>query len=83
MGEHLTTALQATLETTARTVIAWRTLRASAVTRLRDERGEGVISVALAVLIIAGIGVLVWAGFQTFWETTESKTSSNINQIGG
>jgi hypothetical protein len=76
MGEHLGGAV-------IRAAIAWQTVRARAAQRRRDQRGEGVISVALAVLIIAGIGVLVWAGFQTFWETTESKTSSNINQIGG
>jgi hypothetical protein len=76
MGEHLANYAM-------RSIVAWRTAVASAGQRLRDERGEGVISVALAVLIIAGIGVLVWAGFQTFWETTESKTNSNISQIGG
>ena len=32
--------------------------------RIRDERGEGVISAAIAVLIVAGLGALMWVGFR-------------------
>ncbi|HZA00244.1 MAG TPA: hypothetical protein VE575_15900 [Acidimicrobiales bacterium] len=49
----------------------------------RDDRGEGVISAALAVLIMAFLGALMWVGFRTMWETTEQKTNEQIEQIGG
>lgn len=56
---------------------------ANTVDSWRDERGEGVISVAIAVLIMAALGALVWVGFQTFWSGTESRTQSQLDQIGG
>ena len=46
--------------------------------RLRDERGEGVISAAIAVLIVAGLGALMWVGFRTIWQTAEANTTSQI-----
>ncbi len=51
--------------------------------RLRDERGEGVISAAIAVLIVAALGALMWVGFRSIWQTTEANTNSQISQIGG
>lgn len=48
-----------------------------------DDRGEGVISVAIAVLIMAFLGAAMWVGFQSMWETTSSKTSDQVDQIGG
>lgn len=51
--------------------------------RLRaDDRGEGVISAAIAVLIMAGIGALMWVGFKTMWEDTESNTKDKVAEIG-
>ncbi|MGI9600478.1 MAG: hypothetical protein ACR2QE_01235 [Acidimicrobiales bacterium] len=47
------------------------------------QRGEGVISMAIAVLIIAALGVLMWVGFQTLWQTTEADISDQVGQIGG
>lgn len=47
-----------------------------------DERGEGVISAAIAVLIMAGIGALMWVGFKTIWEDTESNTRDKVTEIG-
>ena len=49
----------------------------------RDDRGEGVISAALAVLIMAFLGALMWVGFKEMWDTTEQKTNDQIEQIGG
>jgi hypothetical protein len=49
----------------------------------RDDRGEGVISAAIAVLIMAFLGALMWMGFRTMWDTTEEKTNEQIEQIGG
>jgi hypothetical protein len=51
--------------------------------RLRGQRGEGVISAAIAVLIVAFLGALMWVGFQQIWTNAESQTNEQINQIGG
>lgn len=48
----------------------------------RDDRGEGVISAAIAVLVMAGIGALMWVGFKTMWEDTESNTKDKVAEIG-
>ncbi|MGY9074248.1 MAG: hypothetical protein ACKVHU_15010 [Acidimicrobiales bacterium] len=61
------------------------TLRSFLVTereRMNDEHGEGVISAAIAVLIIASLGALMWIGFRTIWENAESTTNSKISEIG-
>lgn len=47
------------------------------------DRGEGVISAAIAVLIMAGLGALMWVGFRTIWEDTESTTKDKVAEIGG
>jgi len=47
-----------------------------------DDRGEGVISAAIAVLIMAGIGALMWVGFRAIWEDTESNTRDKVAEIG-
>ena len=47
-----------------------------------DDRGEGVISAAIAVLIMAGIGALMWVGFKTIWEDTETNTKGKVAEIG-
>ena len=36
-----------------------------------DDRGEGVISAAIAVLIMAFLGVLMWVGLRGTWQSTE------------
>jgi TRAP-type C4-dicarboxylate transport system permease small subunit len=51
--------------------------------RCRDQRGEGVISAAIAVLIVAFLGALMWVGFQQIWANAEAQTTEQINQIGG
>jgi len=47
-----------------------------------DERGEGVISAAIAVLIMAFLGAAMWIGFQRMWKTTEATTQTKVEQIG-
>lgn len=47
-----------------------------------DDRGEGVISAAIAVLIVAFLGALMWVGFKQIWGTTKNKTDQQITQIG-
>lgn len=59
---------------------AWLAISAR---RMRsDERGEGVISAAIAVLIMAGIGALMWVGFRAMWEDTEDNTRDKVAEIG-
>ncbi len=50
--------------------------------RGRGDRGEGVISAAIAVLIMAGIGALMWVGFKAIWEDTEDNTRDKVTEIG-
>ncbi|HEC09555.1 MAG TPA: hypothetical protein ENI86_08310 [Acidimicrobiales bacterium] len=59
-----------------------RSLAVSTGQRLRDESGEGVISAAIAVLIVAGLGALMWVGFRSIWQDAESTTRSKISEIG-
>ena len=61
-------------------LVRWWTLPPAP--RARDERGEGVISAAIAVLIMAGIGALMWVGFKTIWEDTEGNTKDKVSEIG-
>jgi TRAP-type C4-dicarboxylate transport system permease small subunit len=48
----------------------------------RDERGEGVISAAIAVLIMSFLGVIMWAGFKTTLGNAQSNVDTQISQIG-
>lgn len=50
--------------------------------RFKGDRGEGVISAAIAVLIMAFLGAAMWIGFQQMWKTTEATTNEKITQIG-
>lgn len=50
--------------------------------RLRGDHGEGVISAAIAVLIMAFLGAAMWVGFQQMWHTTQTTTNDRITQIG-
>jgi hypothetical protein len=47
-----------------------------------DDRGEGVISTAIAVLVMAGIGALMWVGFRSIWQDAESNTREKVAEIG-
>jgi hypothetical protein len=50
--------------------------------RTAGDRGEGVISVAIAVLIMAFLGAAMWVGFQGMWQTTSDRTNEQMSQIG-
>ncbi len=65
------------------TLRAYVWARALAATLVKDEAGEGVISTAIAVLIMAALGAVMWVGFQAIWGNASSKTTSQINTIGG
>ena len=65
-----------------RALEAIRYLASRAAHRLRADGGEGVISAAIAVLIMAGIGALMWIGFRSMWQTTEANTNDKVAEIG-
>jgi hypothetical protein len=71
--------------TTGRRVASGLVRSAAAVARWRgrDERGEGVISAAIAVLIMAFLGALMWVGFRAIWEDSEENIRSQTERIGG
>jgi hypothetical protein len=48
----------------------------------RDERGEGVISAAIAVLIMAFIGVGMWVAFNATFQSTAKHVNNQVNCIG-
>jgi len=50
--------------------------------RRRGERGEGVISTAIAVLIMALLGAAMWLTFDSIWSDTAENTEDQVNIIG-
>ncbi|HEV8297039.1 MAG TPA: hypothetical protein VGQ20_07080 [Acidimicrobiales bacterium] len=50
--------------------------------RTSGERGEGVISAAIAVLIVAFIGAAMWVAFNSIWNDSEARIRANVEQIG-
>jgi hypothetical protein len=66
----------------------WQTTaRAQALDRVvtavrADEAGEGVISAAIAVLIMAFLGVGLWLAFKATLGSTTKNVDSQVNQIG-
>lgn len=61
------------------TCAVWRII---AVDKLRDERGEGVVSVAIAVLIMAALGVAAFGAFNALFDNTVDQAENQIGQIG-
>lgn len=47
-----------------------------------DDRGEGVVSAAIVVLIMAAIGALMWVGFRSMWTEIEADTNERISEVG-
>ncbi len=48
----------------------------------RDERGEGVISAAIAVLVMAFIGVAMWVAFSSTFNHAATHVNNQVNCIG-
>jgi hypothetical protein len=60
-----------------------RTARAALWSRITlDERGEGVISAAIAVLVMAFLGVVMWKGFKLTFTNANSHVDTQVNNIG-
>ena len=49
---------------------------------LPDERGEGVISAAIAVLVMAFLGAAMWLAFSEIFNEATASVGEQINQIG-
>jgi hypothetical protein len=59
-----------------------RPIPASRIARRDDDRGEGVVSAAIVVLIMAALGALMWVGFRTMWTDIEADTNDRISEVG-
>ena len=77
-----TPATTPTVPTTTDPAGRRRTPGATRPLRLQGDAGEGVISAAIAVLIMAFLGAAMWVGFQRMWRTTETITNQKVEQIG-
>ncbi|HEX5365971.1 MAG TPA: hypothetical protein VFW63_04825 [Acidimicrobiales bacterium] len=63
----------------------WSAIRRAAAPllgRSREDRGEGVVSAAIVVLIMAALGALMWVGFRSMWTDIESDTRDRISEVG-
>ncbi len=49
---------------------------------VRSDRGEGVISTAIAVLVMAFLGAAMWISFNTIWKDTSKNTENQVKVIG-
>ncbi len=49
---------------------------------LRGDRGEGVISAAIAVLVMALLGAAMWVAFNRIWTDAADRTETKVSQIG-
>ena len=47
-----------------------------------SERGEGVISTAIAVLVIAFLGVAMWVAFRTIFSDATETTRTQVQLVG-
>ncbi len=80
MHDHLTTFVG---NPALRAYVATRALAVTSVHRLRtDSRGEGVISAAIAVLIMAFLGAAMWLAFKAIFQDASNKTSTQVGNIG-
>jgi hypothetical protein len=48
----------------------------------RDDRGEGVISAGIVVLIMALLGAAMWVTFKGVWENVKTDTEQKVEEIG-
>jgi hypothetical protein len=47
------------------------------------EEGEGVISAAIAVLVMAFLGAAMWIGFNAIFSDAQGRISTQVDTIGG
>lgn len=60
-------------------------VRSARVNRARgkDQRGEGVISAAIAVLVMAFLGVAMWVSFSLIFQHAASNVNHQVNNCIG
>ncbi len=51
--------------------------------RKRNERGEGVISLAIGVLIMAFLGAGMWVAFNSTMDKAQTSVDAQVTKIGG
>jgi len=66
------------VELAVRALVEWQIAKR----RLAEEVGEGVISTAIAVLIMALIGLAMWQLFDRVFTNAGNEIESNVNNIG-
>ena len=49
---------------------------------LGDDRGEGVISAAIAVLVMAFLGAAMWVAFNEIFTSATEQVGDQVQQIG-
>ena len=49
---------------------------------IRSDRGEGVISTAIAVLVMAFLGAAMWVAFKAVFDDADQRVQTNVNNIG-
>ncbi len=72
-----------TLDPTVVAAVVARAVIARLPARWRDDRGEGVISTAIAVLIVAFLGAALYVIFTQILTSSGSKASTTVDNIGG
>ena len=66
-----------------RLLVAYQVTRVRLERRLvKDESGEGVISAAIAVLVMAFLGAAMWVAFKALFDDADQKVQQNVNDIG-
>lgn len=71
------------MELALKAAIAWQQAVSAVRSRWREEVGEGVISTAIAVLVMALIGLAMWTLFDRVFTDAGQDIERNVNQIGG
>ena len=68
---------------TLRAVVAVESAVVHVFARLRsDQRGEGVISAAIAVLVMAFLGAAMWLAFKGIFAKAATNTEQQVGKIG-
>jgi hypothetical protein len=75
---HATIAVQNTLTLTTRQVSSRLAQRRA----VAHEQGEGVISVALAVLIMAGLAGIMWVAYRAMIVDANENVSKTVGDLG-
>ena len=58
-------------------------IRQAIADRIGNDRGEGVISMAIAVLIVAALGAAMWIIFEGLGTSAGERAREQVDNIGG